>query len=153
MRPINRETTCTQALKHVADSLEENFNPEIWLTRIRTREEKEAIRKLAKSMNGDLGPLRIRNSIPSEQLPLPRQSSQKEKMILKENFRNQSPLSKPFFTTHATLEDAKLPNLPARITLSAIDGGCNDPNITVQTDSCLFDTGAQFCSISADLID
>ena len=154
-RPIDIETTCTKALQHVVDSLENKYNPDIWMTPTRTRAERDAVRNLAKTTNEDLGPLKVRNCIPAAQLPPPQAISQKGKMVLKENFRNELSLRKPFHHTVATIEDAKLPNLSARIALTAIDSDNNtdDPRITIQTDHCLFDTGAQYCSVSDDLVD
>ena len=42
--------------------------------------------------------------------------------------------------------------IPGEITLSAIDGEETDPSVQISNDNCLWDTGAHYCSISADLV-
>ena len=61
-------------------------------------------------------------------------------------------MNEPFIVTNAALEDQKLATVPGKIKLSAIDGGETDPAVEIRNDKCLWDTGAQFCSISADLV-
>ena len=54
--------------------------------------------------------------------------------------------------TYVSLEDQKLATVSGEITLSAIDGEETDPTVEIRNDNCLWDTGAQYSSVSADLV-
>lgn len=151
---INVHTTCNKAISHVQALLENNDRP-LNLTHIRTRRQKQKLKELAQSMqdqNQFSGPLTIRNAIPASQLPSPKRATLEERRILKENFLREGPTHKPFMMIKAGLEDRKLATIPGDIKLSAIDGDQFDPTVEIRNDNCLWDTGAQFCSISADLV-
>ena len=71
---------------------------------------------------------------------------------MKEKFTKEAALKQQYKMIHASLDDQKLATIPGQITLSAIDGGVTDPSVQISNENCLWDTGAQYCSISADLI-
>lgn len=151
---INIHTTCNKAISHV-QSLLENHDRPLRLNHIRTWRQKQKLKELAQSANDPnqpSGPLRIRNAIPASQLPNPKRATLEERKLLKENFSKEGIMNKPFITTNAGLEDKKLATVPGEIKLSAIDGVKPDPTVEIRNDNCLWDTGAQYCSISADLV-
>ena len=153
-REINVHTTCNKAINHV-QSLLENYDRPLRLNQIRSRRQKQKLKELAQSANDPnqpLGPLRIRNAIPASQLPNPKRATLEERKVLKENFPKEVAMNRPFIMTHASLEDQKLATISGEITLSAIDGEETDPTVEIRNDNCLWDTGAQYCSISADLV-
>ena len=153
-RDIDVHTTCNDAISHV-QSLIANHDRPLRLRKIRSRRQRERLRELAQSANNPnhpSGPLSIRNAVPASQLPSPKRATVEERKILKENFPKEAATNKPFITTHAFLEDHKLATISGEITLSAIDGEETDPSVEIRNDNCLWDTGAQYCSISADLV-
>ena len=153
-REINVHTTCNEAISHV-QSLLENHDRPLRLNHIRTRRQKQKLKELAQSVHypdRPFGPLSVRNAIPASQLPSPKRATLQERKLLKENFSKEAAMNKPYIMTHASLEDQKLATIPGEITLSAIDGEETDPAVEIRNDNCLWDTGAQYCSISADLV-
>jgi len=151
---INVHTTCNKAISHV-QSLLENHDQPLRLNHIRSRRQKQKLKKLAQSANDPnqpSGPLTIRHAIPASQLPNPKRATLEQRIFLKENFSKERAMNKPFVMTKASLEDQKLATIPGEIKLSAIDGGETDPTVEIRNDNCLWDTGAQYCSISADLV-
>ncbi|KAI9780191.1 MAG: uracil DNA glycosylase [Candelina submexicana] len=153
-REVNVHTTCNKAISHV-QSLLENHDRPLRLNQIRSRRQKQKLKELAQSANNPnqpLGPLRIRNAIPASQLPNPKRATLEERKVLKESFPKEAAMNKPFIMTRASLEDQKLATISGEITLSAIDGEETDPTVEIRNDNCLWDTGAQYCSISADLV-
>ena len=156
---IDINTTCNKALDHVKSVLKDDDRP-LTLHHVRTWRERQKLKELAKELaqiiesgpNQTAGPLRIRNAIPATQLPTPRRSTAEERNILKEKFAMEAALKQPYKMIHASVEDHKLATIPGQIMLSAIDGGVIDPFVQISNEHCLCDTGAQYCSISADLI-
>ena len=150
---IDVNTTCNKALDHVKSVLKDNDRP-LTLHHVRTWRERQKLKELAKELaqiiesdpNQIAGPLRIRNAIPASQLPSPRRSTAEE------NFPKEAALKQPYKMTYTSLEDQKLATIPGEIMLSAIDGGVTDPFMQISNENCLWDTGTQYCSISADLI-
>lgn len=153
-REIDLHTTCNQAISHVQNLLENHDRP-LSLHHIRTPREKLKLKELARSVhdpNQPLGPLNIQNAIPASELPKPKRATLEERKILKENFLKSPAMNKPFIMTDASLEDQKLATIAGEVRLSAIDGKDNDPAVEIRNNNCVWDTGAQYCSISADLV-
>ena len=152
---LDVRTTCIEAIKN-AKSLLENDDRELTLHHIRTRCEKEKLKELAEelihSQDQQSGALTVQNAIPANQLPSPRRATAEEKGIMKENFRKDTTTQQPYALTHASLEAQKLVTVAGHIRLSAIDGDIADPSIELSNDSCLWDTGAQYCSITSDIV-
>ena len=151
---IDLNTTCIKAIDHVKSVLETHDRP-LTLHRVRTWRERQKLRELAQSgsdPNQMTGPLRIRNAIPASQLPSPRRSTAEERNIMKANFPKEAALKEPYIMTHAFPEDKKLATIPGEIMLSAIDGVETDPSVRIRNDNCLWDTGAHYCCISAELV-
>ena len=189
---LDVRTSCIKAIED-AKSLLGNEDRDLTLHHVRTRREKEKLKELADelmhSQDQYSGALKVRNTIPANQLPSPRRATTGEKAILKENFRlTQSSLEaqdppkgtptqqphvlppasleaqncpkgtstqQPHILTQASLEAGKLATVPAFIRLTGIDGDItkdDDPCVELRDDKCLWDTGAQFCSITEDIV-
>lgn len=166
---LDARTSCIKAIDN-ARSLLENDDRELTLHHVRTRLEKEKLKELAEevmhSQDQHLGALKVRDTIPAGQLPSPRRATLEEKRIMKENFRltHTSPeaqnfpkdtiTQQPHVLTHASLEAGKLASVSASIRLTGIDGDlAKDPCVELSSDNCLWDTGAEVCTITADIVD
>lgn len=122
------------------------------MTRMRTREERRRLKELASETWGPPGPLTILNAIPAGELPMPMRAMSGERKVLRESLHKEEAMSKPYNMTCALVEDQNLATISGQIKLSAIDAWGLDPTVDIRHDHCMWDTGAQYCSISEDLI-
>lgn len=94
---INRETTCREAIRHVLSLLDDNpnFDYPLWITPIKTPQERQKLREMAKefaarplpfSSSTTHKPVSIRNAIPADQLPNPERATLEQRKRLKEMY-------------------------------------------------------------------
>lgn len=99
---LDVHTTCNKANDDVK-SLPQNNDRELRLHHVRTRREKEKIKKLAEFESNredhPSGLLTIQNAIPASQLPKPRRATAEERNIMIENFREEIATSQPHVIT------------------------------------------------------
>ena len=154
-REVPVHTTVNEAITH-CQSLLQDHNQSLRLTPIRTYAQREKLKQLAQSVKDPqqvTSPLKIRNTIPADQLPPPKQSTPHTRQVLKENFKIEAAKQKPFvITATASLNEGRLAAISGEMKIRPMDGLDSDPTVEIRCDNCLWDTGAEFCYISDDLV-
>ena len=154
-RPVPVHTTCNEAISHCQAILQDREQP-LRLTPVRTWSQRQKLRQMAQAVNDPqqvTGPLKIRNALPSSQLPSPKRSTPHTRQVIKENFPMEATKKQPYnLPAIAAIDETSLASIPGEIKIFPMDGAEFDPTVEVRSDLCLWDTGAHHCIISADLV-
>ncbi|KAL6716588.1 hypothetical protein ACLMJK_006155 [Lecanora helva] len=145
---IDNFTTCRQALSIVQSAIAEHDRPRQW-QRVRKLaiECKEAIEIGNMHTRG----LNIRNAVPTIELPEPRRATLEERERLSKSFVKEGMVKEPYHTVIPAQKEQNLPTIAGKLRLFPIDWS-TDPAVEINEDHCLWDTGAQFCSTTSDLV-
>lgn len=147
-------TTWGSAVEMSMSAMNEKSEHRLLLFHPKSREVKNELRKLARQYVAESKslPLQIRNAETAERLPPSKKPSTAVKRILKENAKLTEPDRNPYVTMKSRVDEKHLAFIPGRLTLSGLDAEDDSLTEEILCSRCLWDTGAQACSISEDLL-
>lgn len=106
----------------------------------------------AENLTHPPAPLGIQDALAVGELPCSKTATPEELETPKEKLAKEADTNKAPDLTKPSFESQRSITIPGEIMLSALDAAAGDPNVKIRSDNCIWDTSAQFCSVSADLV-